>query len=180
MNPTPEQDQTFWQDRISEGESLLWTGRPGQGLRYSKGGQTLSIFGVFFTIFAFYGLSTTLHREDGGTFLLIDIMLVAGGLYLLVGHWLLDAYQRTRSRYALTDRRALIYSGLFNPQAHSYPLSGGSPIEIAGDGPYVVSFARETRRNDNFSTYKQEVAFRFIEDGPAVFDMMQSVVRKTA
>ncbi len=171
---TAQDDTQFWQQHLHDTEDLLWTGRPGQGLRYSKSGMVMSIIGAFFTGLGLINLRVSMATEGTDSFLILDYIIVAGGLYLLVGHWFLDAQQRKTTRYALTNKRALIYSGLRQMRLRSYPVENAK-LSLIGDGPYSVIFGTEARKNDNFSTYKQEVGFRFVDDGREVYDKMQKV-----
>ena len=173
-----QDDSNFWQQHLFEDEQLLWSGRPGQGLQYSKSGMVMSAIGAVFLVLALFNLRASMAIENTNSFLFLDYMIIAGGLYLLVGHWFLDAEQRKTTHYALTDKRALIYSGFRQMRVRSYPLENAK-VTLSGDNPYSVMFGRETRKNDNFSTYKQEVGFRFIDDGREVHDKMQKIAAKT-
>src|SRR6185503_18095227 len=66
-----------------------------------------------------------------GFFVLWGISFVLVGLYLIVGRFFVDAWQRARTYYALTDQRAIIISGLMSRQVKSLPLRIMSDITFS-------------------------------------------------
>lgn len=88
-------------------ESIVWSGRPGQGLLLTSRDGYLIPFSIFwsgFIVFWMFGAS----RTPGHFMMLFGIPFVLVGLYMLVGRFLVDAWLRSRMYYALTDRRILI------------------------------------------------------------------------
>jgi hypothetical protein len=103
--------------RLMGGETMVWTGRPRQGLMFQPMDivlipATLLWAGMFFGVF----------RADGGglrggltnaplPFSLFPLIFGLVGAYVLVGRYIHDAWIRSRTYYALTSRRALILRG---------------------------------------------------------------------
>ena len=52
------------------------------------------------------------------------------GLYLIVGRFFVDAWQRSRTCYALTNERAIIVSGIVGQKVKSLPLRTMSDITL--------------------------------------------------
>jgi hypothetical protein len=75
-------------------------------------------------------------------FVLWGTPFVLLGLYLVAGRFIVDARQRQRIYYAVTNERALIISGLSNRNVKSLSLRTLPEINISikGDGRGTISF----------------------------------------
>ncbi|MBV8187004.1 MAG: PH domain-containing protein [Alphaproteobacteria bacterium] len=73
---------------------------------------------------------------------LFGLPFVAVGLYLMVGRFFVDARQRTRTFYALTNERVLIVSGLFSRTVKSIglPTLGEMSVSERSDGSGTIVF----------------------------------------
>lgn len=67
----------------------------------------------------------------GIIFPLFGLPFVLVGLYLIFGRFFVDAYQRRRTLYAVTDDRIIIVSGLLWRQVKSLPLRTLSEISLS-------------------------------------------------
>lgn len=174
----PQTQSNSWEDYLDADEKLLWQGAPATGLRFSGKGLFISIFGLFFlgfsvfwvTMAASFGTNTPIDY----VFPLFGLPFVAVGLWLVVGHWFYDAYKRKRSRYALTDQRAIIARRLFGRKMESYDISKDAPIYLVEGDLDTVNFAQRTYRTKN-GTNTVSIGFRFIEDGRKVFNLLKEV-----
>lgn len=102
-------------NRLMPGEKLLWRGQPGQGLRLSPRDGLLIPFSLAWCGFAVFWESTVARTNAPWFFLLWGAMFVAAGLYFVIGRFILDAWLRFNTQYAVTDRRVLILrSGAFS------------------------------------------------------------------
>ena len=109
----PKDAPNNWESMLEPGERLLWSGSPGQGVRLHGKDWVISAFTALWT-----GLvGVVLVRELGGWQAGVEIKLghvaILGtllliGLYLTIGRFFWDASKRARSRYALTDKRAMV------------------------------------------------------------------------
>ena len=74
--------------------------------------------------------------------MLWGIPFVLLGLYLIVGRFFFDSLQRSRTYYALTDRRAIIISGLFDQNTKTLDLKKLPEISISTkqDGKGTITF----------------------------------------
>ncbi len=123
-------------DLISElqaGEEILWSGRPVKWWAHLKStlGQAL-FWGVPFTLFpvlviASYFEYLDLSFRKGSSISIIEVVFVAGilasGLSTLLSP-LSAAIKKMTSIYGVTNRRAIIISGLFRKRAQSRMLDG--------------------------------------------------------
>ena len=100
-------DQTF-NGRLLPGERIVWSGRPSAGIIFTGRDVMLIPFSVVWCGFAIFWEASASRSRAPGFFLLWGAMFVCIGLYLVAGRFLVDAWLRRRTRYALTDRRVLI------------------------------------------------------------------------
>jgi len=96
--------------QLRSGESLLWTGRPRQGISLRMADLLLIPFSILWSGSAFWWEYTVI-REGVWVFAVIGMVMVAIGAYFLVGRFLAEAYRRSRTCYGLTDRRVVIVCG---------------------------------------------------------------------
>lgn len=144
---------------LVSGEQLLWSGRPRRGLRLRKVDALLIPFSLIWC--GVLGLAGADAAEAGaGWYLLAFTPLVLIGLYLLVGHVVLDAWRRERTVYGLTDCRALIAGGLLRRRVTSFPLATVPFVHLrAGpDGRGTISFGAA----EGWSIGGKDVASAFV------------------
>jgi hypothetical protein len=95
--------------QLLEGETILWSGAPGTGLRLLPRDAVLIPFSLLWCGFAiFWEYSVFNARHAPVFFRLWGIPFILAGLYAVFGRFLLDAWLRGRTFYALTDQRVLI------------------------------------------------------------------------
>ena len=130
---------------LDPGEKLLWTGRPVQGIVFTPLDWYFIPFSVVWFGFVLYifwqGLSKT--PEPMGT--VMSVLFVGIGIYLLVGRFLADSFYRSRLVYGVTDRRAIIASGILQRSAQSIDLSSLSGLkrEDRADGSGTILFGEQ-------------------------------------
>src|SRR5437899_365791 len=78
-------------------------------------------------------------------FKLWGIPFVLVGIYVMIGRFFVDARQRSRTYYGLTDQRVIIISGLRNRQVKSLPIGSLSDVSIiekatGGTPPFSGAF----------------------------------------
>jgi hypothetical protein len=128
---------------LRSGERIVWTGRPGQGVRFTRQDLFVVPFTLLWTGFAIFWTVTATIQGPTGFFTLWGMMFVAFGLYLCGGRLLHDAWVRARTVYALTDERALVLRRIVGERLLSAGLGqvdltrgrgGGGTIEFTGKG----------------------------------------------
>ena len=104
--------------RLESGERLLWTGHPPRGLMFHAYDFLLIPFSLVWSAGAIAGgVAAMLQASGPGP--LFGLPFVAVALYLLVGRFIIDAVGRGRTYYAVTDRRAIILSGIISRDTRS-------------------------------------------------------------
>src|SRR5215831_11514214 len=121
------EDQLRW--HLDSGEKLLWVGRPAQGIVLTRQDWYLIPFGVLLVA--------------------AGLRFIPMGIYILiVGRLLADLWYRSRLIYGVTDRRAIILSGMRRRFVQSIYFSS------------LITLKLEERRNRSGTIY-------FGEDHPS-------------
>ncbi len=80
-------------------------------------------------------------RAVGLIFPLFGIPFVVIGLYFMIGRFFVDAKTRAHTIYGLTDKRAIIVSGIWSREVKSLPLRNLSDLTVTekADGSGTIS-----------------------------------------
>ncbi len=168
---------------LARDERLLWSGVPQPGLRW----RASDWFAVPFTLFWFYmvmfGTRHGVQAEQPPLYLTAEGMpFVLVGLYMLVGRFFVDWYQRTRTYYGLTDQRVIILNGLFSRQVKSLPLATLSDISLSersnasgsiSFGPVAAAVSWFGRSSWSGMNNRQVPAFDMIEGVRKVYALIR-------
>lgn len=117
---------------LDSGESLIWSGTPRRGLALRSSDAYMIPFSLLWGGFAIFWEAGVLRTNGPNTaFMSIwGIPFVLAGLYLIVGRFIVDAGIRAKTFYGLTNRRAIIISGLFSRTINSLPLRTLTDISL--------------------------------------------------
>jgi len=116
--------------QLGAGEHLLWTGRPLAGLRRGDYGR---IALVLLACALATPLLWLLLIKPSGSVSVIVVGLIA--LFVSIGHSMGEVLQRSRTVYAVTDRRILVVTGLRSRKIGSYPLRDLSTVTLSEELP---------------------------------------------
>jgi len=160
---------------LVSGEKLLWSGRPAQGIVLTQQDWYLIPFGVLLVV--------------------VGLRFIPMGIYILiVGRLLADLCHRSRSIYGVTDRRAIILSGMRRRSVQSIDFSSlitlkleergnrSGTIYFGEDHP---SYQHDTHDGSEFGTYApsgqtrlgEEQFFR-IADAKEVLTILQRAMHR--
>lgn len=103
-------------------------------------------FSLMWAGFAFFWEWQVLNSDAPAFFALWGIPFVLVGFYLIVGRFAVEARQRERTFYGVTNERVLIVSGLFNRKVKSLSLRNLSDLSVteARNGEGSISFGGAT------------------------------------
>jgi len=131
---------------LDGGESLLWSGRPRQGLVLRPSDAFVIPFSLMWGGFAVFWEASVLERDAPLFFVLWGIPFVLVGLYMIGGRFFADARLRGRTFYGLTSSRVIIVSGLFSRRVKSLSLRTLSDVTLSerADRSGTISFGPTT------------------------------------
>ena len=153
--------------RLKDGEHIVWRGRPVQGFLFSRAILAWAALGVGLVLLA---LALLTQGEAGAAALALP--LLAFGLYLVVGHPLLDRKQRAGMEYAITSQRALIANGA---KVKAWPILAQSRISLRKGATDRVGFAVDRQLGVQQGSSRRRVVFRNLADGSEPFALLQDL-----
>ena len=119
---------------LAAGERVLWTGQPKQGV-FLRGADFLLIpFSLLWAGFAFFWEFQVFNTNAPIMFKLWGIPFMCVGVYIVFGRFLVEAKQRLKTHYAVTDKRIVIVSGLFTQNINSLNLRTLSDLSLSESG----------------------------------------------
>jgi hypothetical protein len=115
---------------LQPGERLLWSAQPPQGVRLRATDALMIPFSILWTAFVIFWEAAVVASGAPLFFMLWGIPFVLVGLYLLLGRFWVEARQRARTYYGLTDNRIIIVSGIMRRSTRSLSARGLSDITL--------------------------------------------------
>lgn len=178
-----------WEDYLDPGERLLWAGAPATGIRVTPRGIATSVgslfllgFALLWTAGAGWGLWSGQWRQAEGFMLafliffpLFGLPFIAAGLYGVIGHYFFDARTRARTRYALTDRRALIAIDGRERTLRSWPIREDTVVDFLPGAEASIRFATEVQVDSDGDKTHTRTGFELIPDGEAVLRLIRQI-----
>ena len=126
---------------LQSGERLKWTGAPAQGFRTSPQDLFLIPFSLLWGGFAIFWETTVMAAlQAAPVFPLFGVPFVAMGLYFIFGRFVVDAWVRSRTIYAVTDRRALLLRRVFSETLNAVPLDQNVRLRTESQGRGSLEF----------------------------------------
>jgi len=131
---------------LGPGERLLWTGKPRGGLAWRSSDSYVVPFSLVWATIATQGARNAFRHDAPWFVLLVVSGFLVLGAYLVFGRFVVDALQRRHTQYGLTDKRAIIVSGVFRQNVNSVDLAivTDLTLSIRADGSGTISFDPST------------------------------------
>lgn len=173
---------------LSLGEQVRWWGRPRQGLVLRATDAFVIPFSLLWCGFAvFWELSVMRAPNAPAFFVLWGIPFVAIGIYFVIGRFFVEAKQRSRTFYAVTNERILIVSGLFGRKVKSLKLRTLSDISLSerSSGEGSISFGPQPPFASTFGGFagwpgaEQLTGPRFdlVQNAKSVYEIIRNAQR---
>jgi hypothetical protein len=99
--------QIFQPDLLSD-ERILWVGKPETSVIFSSFDFFLIPFSLVWFSFAIFWEFTVISSGAPKLFTLWGVPFVIAGLYFVFGRFFYKAWKKTRTYYAVTDKRILV------------------------------------------------------------------------
>ena len=130
------------QRELGSQEKLLWAGQPRQGLLLRSSDIFLIPFSLLWGGFAVFWETGVARSGAPFFFLLWGVPFVLMGAYIVIGRFFVDAWQRRRAFYGVTNQRVVIVSGLFGRSIQSLDLGSlpGVSLDERSSGQGTISF----------------------------------------
>lgn len=174
---------------LTRDERLLWSGRPSQGL-VLRGSNVMAIpFSLLWAGFAFFWEYQVVSSGNAPVFFALwGVPFMLMGLYVTVGRFFVDSYQRGRTFYGLTTERVVIVSGIFSRKIESLSLRNLPEIRLSersnGNGSIEFGASRmpQFMRGSSWPGVNRQQAptFDLIENARQVYNQVRDAQRQAA
>jgi hypothetical protein len=101
-----------FQEHLGANEKLIWTGQPKKGIIFRTADLFLFPFSLLWCGFAIFWVTSVLNSGAPFFFAMFGIPFIIMGLIFVFGRFIIDAKQRAKTFYGLTEDRIIIKSGL--------------------------------------------------------------------
>jgi len=183
-------NETYSQIRqeLSPQEELLWSGQPGKGVVLKAGDFMMIPFSLMWGGFAIFW-EVMVIRSSAPLFMqLWGIPFVLVGLYMIVGRFFVDAWQRERTVYGVTNERIIIISSFFNRKVKSLNLQTLPEITFddKSDGSGTITFGAVDKlawlNTTGFGRRRNQPAspsFEMLAEAKKVYEIIRAARRRT-
>jgi hypothetical protein len=179
---------TQFQAELSTGENLLWTGMPNPEVIFHSDDWYLIPFSLLWGGFAIFWEAGVLgywgNGAKGGisTFMALwGIPFIVAGQYFIWGRFLVDAWLKRRTYYAVTNRRVLVLQDGWKRKTSSIYISSIPTVEREGltqgtlwfgpKFPVIAGRGQKTRSMSRFAIGDVPV-FADIDDLESVYRLV--------
>lgn len=131
-----------FREELGAGERILWSGQPKQGLILRPSDAFVIPFSLLWGGAAIYWESLAVTGGAPIFFKLWGIPFVLIGLYMIAGRFFVEAKQREKIYYALTNERVIILSGLLGRNVRSLSLKTLTDVNFSlkNNGRGTITF----------------------------------------
>ena len=112
-------------------EKLLWAGRPAQRIVLTREvWYFIPLSVVWLGIVGFIFWAELNRKTPDRIALFVTACMLAFGIYIFIGRFVADLWSRSRLIYGVTDRRAIVLSGVRRRSVQSIYLSSVSSLKL--------------------------------------------------
>ncbi len=175
----------IFRGELNPGERILWSGQPRQGIIFRAGDLFFIPFGLIWGGFALFFAYMTIAGGAPLVVVLIGVVFGALGAYVIVGRFFVDMLQRRNTYYALTDKRAIIMSGIFAQHIKALLIKNLSEVGVTTrrNGTGTITFGSSHPFGwmyggsgfPNMGLYHVAPSFELIRDVKSVYQIVKLV-----
>jgi hypothetical protein len=134
------------QKELEPREKLLWAGQPAQGVKLRGSDIFMIPFSFLWGGFAIFWEYSVIESGAPFFFMLFGVLFVLVGLYVMFGRFYVEAKQRAKTFYGVTNERIVIASGLFRKEVKSLNLRTLTDISLSesSNGSGSISFGNSS------------------------------------
>lgn len=172
--------------QLDPSELVLWAGQPKQGVMLRGSDAMMIPFSLLWGGFAFFWEWSVLHSDAPAFFALWGIPFVAIGIYIIVGRFFVEAWQRSKTHYAVTNERIVIVDGLYKSTVRSAQMSGLTEMSLSenANGVGTISFGPSSvpamfRTFSAWPGMRERLGLQFdmVPNAKSVHDLIRSTQR---
>ncbi|MGB5870288.1 MAG: aspartate carbamoyltransferase catalytic subunit, partial [Albidovulum sp.] len=97
------------------------------------------------------------------------------GCHMVIGQYFRAARLRRHTRYALTNRRALITSWAGKRSLKSYPIGPHTVIDYQPGTEATIYFATETTTDSDGDKSHERIGFEHVPDGESAYAVIRRI-----
>jgi hypothetical protein len=168
-------------DNLSINERVLWSGIPRQGLMLRAADVLMIPFSLMWGGFALFWEYSVISSGAPLLFRLWGMPFVLVGLHMIVGRFFLEALQRAKTDYMVTNERIIIRSGIFRRRLKSLDLRGMGEFSLTenGKGQGTIAFGVSPAGNmfsglSSWPGVEAEPRFDAIADARTVYEVIRN------
>lgn len=162
----------FLDSQLSPGESLLWSGHREPAFSFDLPMPMLFLLACSHWALPFCNVGVW-NSDFPPLFRYFGIIPLIYGVYFLVGRFFVDAWQRSKTYYGVTNHRVIIVFGIFSPTVQSLNLGTMSEISLSErpDLSGTITFGP----TDDVSDWKSRLPFKTTMQEPPVYPILDSI-----
>lgn len=120
------------EEYLSEGEEILWRGVPSRGLIFRWWDVFFVPFSFLWAAFVFLWTFMVVRGGAPQEFALPGYFSSIVGIYITVGRFIVDIIRRMGTQYAVTNKRAIILSGIFSKTFDAMHILPSTRVKVKG------------------------------------------------
>jgi len=177
------------QSQLAPNERLLWSGQPRQGVFLRGADAALIPFSLMWGGFAIFWEASVIATDAPFFFKLWGIPFVLVGLYMIFGRFFVDAKQRGKTFYGVTNERIIIVSGLLSQKIKSLNLRTLTDVSLdeKPNGKGTITFGATTPMTWGLGGMaspgwgrQQITSFELAEGAKSVYETIRTAQRQAS
>ncbi|MBY5931586.1 hypothetical protein KUV51_01135 [Tateyamaria omphalii] len=166
-----------WDTLLDPDERIVWQGQPSTRVQI----EFNSVFEVLFMM-VWGGIPLFAVIASPQSLLLgVPALFLGIALYFFIGQHFWAAFQRSRTFYTLTDKRAFIgHRGLTGRKLDSFPITPDTNLQLKEGRRNAVWFSAREGKQMFSNRREKEIGFERLDDPRGVYQLLRSVQRGDA